>query len=427
MSILRRCRWRTLASRGTRPTARSRGRRGLSSVMMIIALPALLGVAALAIDLGVMTLTAERVSNVADAAALAGARSFTDEATAVSAAQTVTAANNTTSYWQVTPEVRCYGPGQTVSGYGMLGESEHVVEVVGHARFDFLFGRALGLTSTEVYRRAAARVLIWTSGVGEAFIFAGCTDPNVNALTMIGGGNTICGPVHSNAGLWFEGKDNTVDGNVEYGSVATINGQNFVCTGECAQVAPIDYLVDYTWDQFASNPAIQFDYDVPSMSVLAQASIVPSGHWRVRGDVTIGGNGTVCRNTLIVADGNIDLQASDLYFDKVTLVAKGWIRINGARGFFSPYLDNLFALSLADTNPYDTGTKAILFNAADCEATGFIYAPDGRIEFQGSREQTYHVGIIGETVDLVGTGCTHGGPGAGEDNADVTSGIRLII
>lgn len=394
--------------------------------MMVVALPALLGAAALAIDLGVMTLTAERVRNVVDAAALAGARSYSDPTTAIAAAQQIAAENNTTSFWQVTPEVQCYGPGDTVPGYGVLTESEHVVDVTGHARFDFFFGRALGLTSTDVQRRAAARVLVWTSGVGEAFIFAGCSDPDVNALTMIGGGNTICGPVHSNGALWFEGKDNTVDGDIKYGSVATINGQNFVCTGERRQVGPTGYPVTYSWDQFAANSSIQFDYDVPSMSVLDANSTVPSGHWRVRGDVTIGGNGTVCSNALIVADGNIDLQASDLYFDKVTLVAKGWIRINGARGFFSPYLDNLFALSLADTSPYDTRTKAIIFNAADCEATGFIFAPNGRLEFQGSRERTYHVGIVGETVDLIGTGCTHGGPGAGDDG-DVTSGIRLII
>ncbi|MDQ2798383.1 MAG: pilus assembly protein TadG-related protein, partial [Armatimonadota bacterium] len=64
---------------------------GATLPLVVFALTALLGMAALAIDLSVMELARQRAQNVADAAALAGAQNPGSES---SAAASVTAANN---------------------------------------------------------------------------------------------------------------------------------------------------------------------------------------------------------------------------------------------------------------------------------------------------------------------------------------------
>ncbi|MFW6155759.1 MAG: pilus assembly protein TadG-related protein, partial [Armatimonadota bacterium] len=96
-------------------------RRGATYVVTVVALPILLGVAALAIDLGLMHLAAQRVQNVADTAALAGATRAADASGSVTAADQTTAANNAVSAWQVDTTVTTWGPGDSVPGFRTLG------------------------------------------------------------------------------------------------------------------------------------------------------------------------------------------------------------------------------------------------------------------------------------------------------------------
>lgn len=88
--------------------------RGAVLPLVVLALTALLGVSALAIDLGVMQLAKQRAQNVADAAALAGAQ---NPASAGTLASSVVAANNSGgSLLGVTTTVNS-DSSVTVSGY----------------------------------------------------------------------------------------------------------------------------------------------------------------------------------------------------------------------------------------------------------------------------------------------------------------------
>ena len=69
-------------------------RTGATLPLVLFLLAALLGVAALAIDIGMMDWARQRAQNSADAAALAGGQALTSTAAAVSAANSVIAANN---------------------------------------------------------------------------------------------------------------------------------------------------------------------------------------------------------------------------------------------------------------------------------------------------------------------------------------------
>ena len=67
---------------------------GATLPLVLILLSALLGVAALAIDIGMMDWTRQRAQNIADAAALAGGQALTSTPAAAGAANSVIAANN---------------------------------------------------------------------------------------------------------------------------------------------------------------------------------------------------------------------------------------------------------------------------------------------------------------------------------------------
>lgn len=69
-------------------------RRGSGHMLTVLALPALLGVSALAVDLGLMGVAAQRVQHVADLAALGGATRITDQTAAVATADETTETNN---------------------------------------------------------------------------------------------------------------------------------------------------------------------------------------------------------------------------------------------------------------------------------------------------------------------------------------------
>lgn len=149
-------------------TVRDGGRRGLGVGLnsrgvvtgwVVVALVALLGAAALAIDIGSLVVAAQRCQDVADSAALASAASLptATEVRAV-ALQTVSANNTDASGWQVTcseADVQILSPGEVVSNEP-LGPFAYGVEVTVHGPVDFGFARVLGIEGVTARRSAVA-------------------------------------------------------------------------------------------------------------------------------------------------------------------------------------------------------------------------------------------------------------------------------
>lgn len=136
-------------------------RRGSIFALMVVALVALVGIAAFAMDVGRAILAAQVAQNVADASAIAGVSktvNATPSVTLTRIGDTV-AANNLGAAMPVTwssSEVNLYDGGQTVAGYGTLGAYEEGVRVVTHIPVTYYFAPMLGISGTTVTRTASA-------------------------------------------------------------------------------------------------------------------------------------------------------------------------------------------------------------------------------------------------------------------------------
>ncbi len=386
-------------------------------MITVIALPTLLGVGALAVDLALMSLSAQRVQNVVDTAALAGAVQGADASAAVLAANQTAAGNNTGSPWPVDTIVTAYGPGDTVPGFRALGYREHVTEVSGATDFRFVFGRIFGLERATVRRDAAAMCEVWRNRLGEGFIFAGSTDPSVWGIYSDGLRNNFDGSIHANTGISLNGKDNTLSGDIRYRHSFTQNGPGFVHDGDVIETPVTEYPVDFTWADFDRGP---WDHDVPGINVAASGSL-SDGRWRVRGDMTVSCDSFHCEDAFFVVDGNVLIQGSRLGLDRVTIVGRGTVDFLGPDTRFSPDLHDLLAMTTKVSS-----SDVMYIDGARCLVSGVLYAPNGGLYFEGSAEESYQVGLVANTVRLIGSGCTHEGP-ASALVCDTRSRAKLVL
>lgn len=155
---------RGLRGRRSQALGRLRGRRGATIVLVAAGLVALLGAAALSIDIGQMVVAAQRAQDVADAAALAAGAYLKTPDVAISTALQYVGANNqphqgfpiVCRFIPFSPDsdIVYYPMGSYVPGYGWLGLYARALRVRTHITVPFSFARVLGLTSTYITRQA---------------------------------------------------------------------------------------------------------------------------------------------------------------------------------------------------------------------------------------------------------------------------------
>jgi len=132
-------------------------RRGVVMVWVAAALLALLGMAAVTIDVGRLCIAAQTAQDVADAAALGGGSALPDYAAAQTIALDLGAASNeTASGVQVScssaHDIQFWGPGETVPDFGLLGNVAWGMEVSGHVPVQYTFARVFDLEGATVSR-----------------------------------------------------------------------------------------------------------------------------------------------------------------------------------------------------------------------------------------------------------------------------------
>lgn len=123
----------------------------------MVALAALLGVAALVMDVGRLILAAQRAQNVADSAALAAGGNLPYEQEARATATATVQANNSGAGWQVQCEdsdIVFYDSGDTVPGYEELGPWACGMEVTTHVPIQYTFARLVGIEGGTANRLA---------------------------------------------------------------------------------------------------------------------------------------------------------------------------------------------------------------------------------------------------------------------------------
>ncbi len=155
-----------------------RNRRGVAGTWVAVTLIALLGMAALVIDVGKLTIAAQRAQDMADCAALAGATRlpYTDVARAT--ALRTMLSNNTegvgmTSYCS-SEDVTFYYPNDDVPDYGALGQWAHAITVTARVPVEYGFAKVVGISgavaerSCTVMRAPARGVPICTMWISHA-------------------------------------------------------------------------------------------------------------------------------------------------------------------------------------------------------------------------------------------------------------------
>jgi hypothetical protein len=296
--------------------------------------------------------------------------------------------------------------------------------VTGSLPFDFCFGHAVGVGSTVVTRRAVAVATVFRNRLERAFIFAGATEPSVYGVSVEGLGNYLGGSIHSNTGAYLQGANMTVTGDIRYRNNYHQDGSNFALGGTASvgQIEP--YPLDFVWADFDCG---EWDWEVGALVVGTPGACIESGRWRVRGDMTINATGVSCSDALFVVDGDVNITGSGTQFHGVTIVTGGVITVNGAGASFTPREHGLIAYTVADSAVDCRSRDAVItFTAADCNVDGILYAPRGRLHFDGSDEHSYRVGMVAETVELIGSSSTHLGPSA-EYCGDYYTDVRLVL
>ena len=96
--------------------------------------------------------------------------------------------------------------------------------------------------------------------------------------------------------------------------------------------------------------------------------------------------------------------------------ARGTSRVAGSRPTFTPYRDGLLFLAGAD------GDKAVDIAASSSRFLGVIFAGSGQISLSGASDK-YYCGILGDTVDITGTGISVRGAACGRPDDTVSAPV----
>ncbi len=132
--------------------------RGVVMVWVVVALIALLGIAALTVDIGRLAIAAQAAQDVADAAALGAGRELPEYSTAQSVALSLVAVNNeslggfTANCSPDNGDITFWGAYETVPEFGELGSYTWAMRVTANIPIDYVFAPVVGLEGATVSR-----------------------------------------------------------------------------------------------------------------------------------------------------------------------------------------------------------------------------------------------------------------------------------
>jgi Flp pilus assembly protein TadG len=361
-------RWKPFARLGDRARDESGAVAVIFAVMMVV----MLGVAALAIDLGSFYQAQRQAQSAADAAALAGAADLPSSASS--------ATTDATSY------VNQNDPGATETISTPYLSNSQDIKVTVNKTVPSFFGALLGLSSTVVTASAAAGA---SSGSTPTAVFAyntACSGGSPG-ITFPGSSITITGGTHSNGFMTIPGSSNTL-------STTTYGGPNG-CTfsnpggssntfGGSANPTVDSKTEPWPYDYTKDTPACTFSGS--SFSWNTDGATIPSGVYCATSQITI--NASRLSGTVSLIAPKISLSGS---FDTLT-----------------PYYHGL--------SMYQTGTNDMQLNGSS-ETFGTVFAPNATIKLTGSSGtitgffEGLNISISGSSWTLAGNGPALAGSG----------------
>lgn len=357
--------------------------RGQALVIVLLALTVLLGMSALAIDVGHAYFAQRSLQSSADAAALAGAQALPDTADATALAEDYSGEAGEKNARDNVPGV--VSTISTECRTGAACNPVNAVVVVQTAAVPTQFARIFGIDSFDVRARAVAMI---QSGATPWAIFAYDSDCGSLVLKVNGGDTVVDGAIRSNGKLEVNG-NNFTSGFTSAGGPndcePVVDGENIDLGGGSDQ--PVIENDLQPWPRYYYQSEFTCTYTAEEFKFNTTGQTIPTG--------------TYCATKLFEANGNNQSGT-------ITVLAPE-IKIDGDNQFFRPHqLDVLF---------FATGTKELILDGNGYDWEGVIFHPGGRIKLNGDNDSVLKGLIEGLEVEINGNGfqMVGQGPDSGEN------------
>lgn len=354
---------------------RSSSQSGQSLILAVMGMAALMGMAAMAIDVGLVFHERREAQNAADAAALAGASSLPPYGTSFQAAAKA----------QEWAELNGYEDGVSNTNvnvtYPYDGDASRL-EVEIERPYSFTFGKVLGLDQLTVSARAVGQGTFTTGGGGGYAIFVINNDCSTSdPLEISGSLNDVTGDVHSNSKIKIGGSFVDFVGDTTYTCTFTDGGSNNTFTPPPAQFGNRPSPLDYTYGSFPCTYSYTQDIDVGSRSEL----------WLNNDPGT-----QELKDAVICSTGDIQLSGQDVT-GNVTFVAGDELKISGSNFHLKGLWNDVLAYSAGSNE------AAIDMSGSGGLWEGYIFAPNGRAKVAGQDALSVQGSIIADRVTISGS------------------------
>lgn len=311
---------------------------------------ALIGMAALVVDVGRVYHTYSSMRNAVDAAALAGAQCLPDQSAAYTTAISYAEANGL----DVT-ELEINVP---------YNGDQRMIEVRCQRKVNYMLAPVLGFTDKLLNARAVA--IYGSSRVFDYALFSGS---RTSQLKVSGANLEILGDVHTNSDAKFTGSNISIDGVLEatgYVQASTTNHN----INEVVEHAP--YIPTPTWN-------------MDELRATATRTLYGNQHFN---------GGIVELDGILFVEGDVKLNGS-LISGVGTIIATGDIEISGSG---ISYATNSDAVCLYAGNQ-------IKISGSNTSIDGILYAPNNQIQVSGANT-TVRGAVIGDMVFTAGSNTT---------------------
>jgi hypothetical protein len=367
-----------------------RTERGAVLVTTAVVLFAMIGIAALAIDIPVAMAERRNAQNAADHAALSAAWAHCESNSPETAATASVVRNG-------------YTAGNLSLDNPATGQ--YVANVSSSS--GTFFGKVFGASDVAVGTSSAAECTNG-GGSGTAIFASGKCRSNHAKITIdISGSNQIVwGGIHSNDDIYIGGQNNDLGlGN----GAARVDPVTYAV--HFAESNPGQNYFDTGWPQKTSSQTgpfsftlAQFDSSVGGASA-ATAQADGKYFWV---DGNIDGAYIVAHGEgLYYATGNIVMDQTVGTVDdpfEITLVAEGFVSMSGSGQFMEPYIHSLWLYGGQPYTGIDRCDKFVVsVGGSDNSWKGIVYGPDGLLEFNGSGNSELTGSLYGHAVKLDGS------------------------
>lgn len=356
--------------------------RGAILIIVSLLMVGLLGITAVAFDLGYKRQLKRDLQTAADAAALAGVQALAEGDSVWGETQDYITRNGYSSATINNPPAS-----------GSFAGDADCVEVVPSETFEATFAVILG--RDDLSARARAVACMTASSGGNYAIFAGaesCSDKN---LVFNGSINGVVGAVHSNDDIDISGSDNDFNNAVTYVGSGDVGGSNNDFPGSDPSKTGVE-----PWP-------VEFDIDDFKPGGSSAAAAEATGNYFDFGnsDITSDDIGNpIPPGIYYTNDGDVDLSDSDLTVQGgggVTFVSNnGMIKLSGSDQVLAPYVDDLLAFSNRGTG---CDLAAFDMSGSNHDWKGIVYAPRGLVKMAGSSNTSLTGSIVAYTVEMSGS------------------------